>query len=245
MQAIVTLQGHELPQGEDTDATSVNRKVQAMRFHDRAEAGRKLAARLMPYAQHADVLVLGLPRGGVPVAYEVASALQAPLDVLIVRKLGVPGQEELALGAIASGGIRVLNEEVVQTLGIPEQVIEAITVREQQELLRREQLYRGDRPVSGLHGRVIILIDDGIATGATMRAAIAVIRSQQPARLVVAIPVAAAVVCQAVGTEVDELVCLLSPDIFLGVGVWYQHFPQISDEQVRALLARARHIPAA
>lgn len=220
-------------------------KMRAMRFRDRAEAGRKLAAHLMRYAQCADVLVLGLPRGGVPVAYEVARALQAPLDLLVVRKLGVPYQEELAMGAIASGGVCVLNEELVQTLGISEQEIEAVTAREQQELLRREQLYRGDHPAPELHGRTVILVDDGIATGATMRAAIAVVRAQQPARIVLATPVAAFSICQTLSAEVDELVCLLTPEIFLGVGAWYQRFPQITDEQVRALLARARHIPAA
>lgn len=216
-----------------------------MRFRDRAAAGRKLAAQLLLYAKRADVLVLGLPRGGVPVAYEVAKALQAPLDVLLARKLGVPSQEELAMGAIASGGIRVLNEELVQALGIPVEVIEAITAREQQELLRREHLYRGDRPAPELHNRIILLIDDGMATGATMRAATLVVRSQQPAWLIVAIPVAPALVCEVLRAEADEVICLLTPDSFLGVGAWYQHFPQITDKQVCAFLAQARHIPAA
>lgn len=220
-------------------------EMRTMRFRDRTEAGRKLAAPLMPYAQRRDVLVLGLPRGGVLVAYEVAQALQAPLDVLLVRKLGVPGQEELAMGALASGGVRVLNEEVVRALAIPEEVIDAITAREQEELLRREQLYRGDRPAPDLRGRVVILVDDGIATGATTRAAIAVARSQQPARLIVAVPVAAAIVCEALRAEADEVVCLLTPDCLMGVGAWYRHFPQITDEHVRTLLARARHISAA
>jgi putative phosphoribosyl transferase len=220
-------------------------EMRALRFRDRAEAGRKLAAKLMPYAQHADVLVLGLPRGGVPVAYEVAKALQAPLDVLLVRKLGVPGQEELAMGALASGGVRVLNEEVVRALAIPEEVIDAVTAREQQELLRREQLYRGERPTPELRGRTVLLVDDGIATGATMRAATLVVRSQQPARLIIAIPVAPDLVCEALRAEVDEVVCLLTPEFFLGVGVWYEHFPQITDEHVRALLARGRPLSAA
>lgn len=212
-----------------------------MQFQDRAEAGRKLAARLMAHAHRPDVLVLGLPRGGVPVAYEVARALQVPLDVLVVRKLGAPYQEELAMGAIASGGIRVLNEEVVQTLGIPEEVIEAATATEQRELLRREQLYRGERQVPELRGRTVILVDDGMATGATMRAATLVVRSQQPARVVVAIPVAAPSICQELCAEVDEVICLLTPEDFLGVGAWYKRFPQITDEYVRALLARAWH----
>lgn len=216
-----------------------------MRFHDRAEAGRKLAARLMTYAHRSDVLVLGLPRGGVPVAYEVARALQAPLDLLVVRKLGVPYREELAMGAIASGGVRVLNEEVVQTLGISEEVIEAVIATEQQELLRRELIYRGDRPAPELRRRIVILVDDGMATGATMRAATLVVRAQQPARVVVAIPVAAPAICQELCAEVDELVCLLTPEVFLGVGAWYQRFPPITDEYVRALLARGRHVPAA
>ena len=216
-----------------------------MAFRDRTEAGQELARRLTRYAHRPDVLVLGLPRGGVPVADVVARVLRAPLDTIVVRKLGVPGQEELALGAIASGGVRVLNEELVQALGIPEQVIEAITAREQQELLRREQVYRGDRPAPELHDRTVILVDDGIATGATMRAAIVVARAQQPALLVVAIPVAADWVCQEFRAEADEVVCLLTPDFFLGVGVWYKHFPQITDEQVRDVLARARHVPAA
>ena len=199
---------------------------------------------LMSYAKRTDVVVLGLPRGGLPVAYEVAQKLQAPLDVLLVRKLGVPYQEELAMGALASGGVRVLNEEVVQTLGIPQEVIDAVTARERQELLRREYLCRGDHPAPDLRSQTVILVDDGIATGATMRAAIAVVRSEQPARLIVAIPVAPAGVYEALHAEADEVVCLLTPDVFLGVGAWYQHFPQITDEQVRAFLARARLISA-
>lgn len=216
-----------------------------MRFHDRAAAGRELAGRLIRYAERPDVLVLGLPRGGVPVACEVARALQVPLDLLLVRKLGVPGEEELALGAIATGGIRVLNEEVVRTFSIPAPMIEAITASAQQELTRRERLYRRDRPVPEVQSRTVILVDDGIATGATMRAAIAVLRYQHPARLVVAVPVAAPSVCQELRAEVDELVCLLTPTIFLGVGRWYEDFPQVTDEQVRDVLARARQIPAA
>jgi putative phosphoribosyl transferase len=215
---------------------SENKLERAIRFHDRAEAGRRLADDLMAYAHSPNVLVLGLPRGGIPVAFEVAKALQVPLDVLVVRKLGVPDQEELAMGAIASGGIQVLNEEVVRTLGISKEAIEAVTAREQQELLRRERLYRGARPAPELRGRTVILVDDGIATGATMRAAIAVVRAQHPARLVVAIPVAPPSACQEIGAEVDEVICLLTPDLFVGVGLWYEHFPQITDDYVRALL---------
>jgi putative phosphoribosyl transferase len=216
-----------------------------MPFHHRAEAGQELAAQLLAYQWRPDVLVLGLPRGGVPVAFEVARALHAPLDVLLVRKLGVPDEEELAMGAIASGGVRILNQEIVRALCIPETIIEAVTAREQQELSRREHLYRGDRQASVMADRVVILVDDGIATGATMRAAIAVVRDQHPARLIAAIPVAPPSVCQVISAEVDEWVCLLMPDAFLGVGQWYQDFPQITDEQVRDLLEQSRHaLPA-
>src|SRR5579885_449232 len=176
-----------------------------MRFHNRMEAGQLLARQLLPYANRPDVLVLGLPRGGVPVAFEVARALRAPLDTLVVRKLGVPGQEELAMGAIASGGSRVLNPEVVQELGIPQEIIEAITAREQQELDRRERRFRGNRPELDVRGRTVILVDDGLATGATMRAAIAALRRQQPARLVIAVPVASRETCDALRLEVDEV----------------------------------------
>ncbi len=211
-----------------------------MRFHNRTEAGQELAARLMAYARRPDVLVLGLPRGGVAVAYEVARALQAPLDVLLVRKLGVPGQEELALGALASGGVRVLNERVVHELAIPASIIETATTNAEQELRRRERLYRGHRPAPQAQGRVIILVDDGVATGATMQAAIAVIRRQHPARLVVAIPVAPPPVCAEIQAGVDEMICLMTPEVFLGVGVWYEDFSQLTDRQVRSLLEHAR-----
>ncbi len=213
-------------------------------FRDRTEAGQELARHLLAYAHRPDVLVLGLPRGGVLVAAAVARALHAPLDTLLVRKLGVPGQEELALGAIASGGSRVLNESVVQELGIPEQVIEAITRREQQELARRERLYRGDRPALQARGRTIILVDDGLATGATMRAAVAALRAQQPAWVVVAVPVAPPPVCQALSAVADEMVCLLTPEPFLGVGRWYVDFAPPTDEEVRWLLERATQTPA-
>lgn len=212
-----------------------------MLFQHRAEAGRELAAELLAYAWRPDVLVLGLPRGGMPVAFEVARALHVPLDVLLVRKLGVPGQEELALGAIASGGVRILNREVVRAFGISEHFIAAVTAREQRELARREQLYRGDRLAPAVRGHLVILVDDGVATGATIRAAIAAVRHQQPNRLIVGIPVAAPSVCRALRNEVEEVICLLTPDTFRNVGTWYEHFPAISDQQVRDLLERSRH----
>ncbi len=210
-----------------------------MRFHNRMEAGQLLARQLLPYANRPDVLVLGLPRGGVPVAFEVARALRAPLDTLVVRKLGVPGQEELAMGAIASGGSRVLNPEVVQELGIPQEIIEAITAREQQELDRRERRFRGNRPELDVRGRTVILVDDGLATGATMRAAIAALRQQQPARIIMAVPAAPPPVCRELGAAADEAICLLTPEPFLGVGRWYDDFSPTTDEEVRSLLDRA------
>ena len=213
--------------------------MEKRRFRDRTEAGQLLASRLAAYAHRADVLVLALPRGGVPVAFEVARALPAPLDVMIVRKLGVPGHSELALGAIASGGTRVLNEEVVRSLGIPESIISQVTVREQYELERRERLYRGGRPAYVVRGRTTILIDDGMATGATMRAAVIAVRQQQPARVVIAIPVAAPATCEELAALVDELVCISQPEAFLAVGLWYDHFTQTTDEEVRDLLVRA------
>lgn len=208
-------------------------------YRDRFEAGQRLATKLMAYAHRQDVLVLGLPRGGVPVAYEVAKALQAPLDVFIVRKLGVPGREELAMGAIATGGIRVINESVVRMLHIPEHIIDAVAAREQQELERREHLYRDDRPPPDVHASTVILIDDGLATGSTMRAAIAALRLQHPARIVVAVPVAALATCEELGTEVDEIVCVQTPEPFYGVGLWYENFSQTTDEEVHDLLAQA------
>lgn len=213
-----------------------------MRFYNRTEAGRALAARLMAYAQRPDVVVLGLPRGGMAVAYEIARALQVSLDVLLVRKLGVPGQEELALGALASGGVRVLNERVVYELAIPESIIERATANAERELTRRERLYRGHRSAPQVRGRVIILVDDGVATGATMQAAIAVVRRQRPARLVVAIPVAPPSVCAEIQAQVDEMVCLMTPEVFMGVGVWYEDFSQMTDKQVRSLLEQARKL---
>ncbi len=207
-----------------------------MLFRDRTEAGQLLAAQLRAYAHRPDVLVLGLPRGGVPVAYEVAQALHAPLDVFVVRKLGLPGQEELAVGAIASGGARVLNNEVVRALEIPDEEIDSLAAQEQAELERRERVYRGDRPWPDLHGRVVILVDDGLATGSTMRAAVAALRHQEPARIVVAVPVAAPETCQEFQSIADEIVCLQTPYPFYAVGLWYRDFGQTTDEQVRVLL---------
>ena len=209
------------------------------RFRDRADAGRVLAAHLTDYAGRPDVVALALPRGGVPVAFEVAAALDAPLDVFVVRKLGVPKHEELAVGAIASGGVRVLNEQVVDAAGMTSEDIDLITARERGELERREALYRGDRGPLDVAGRVVILVDDGLATGATMRAAIAALRRRGPARIVVAVPTAARATCEELAREVDELICAQTPDPFHAVGLWYDDFSQTSDEDVRALLERA------
>lgn len=210
-----------------------------MLFRDRTEAGRVLAGKLSSYADRADVLVLALPRGGVPVAYEVAQALHAPLDVFLVRKLGMPGQEELAMGAIASGGTRVINDEVVGTLNVPDEVIETVTAEEQRELQRREADYRDGRPPPDVTGRIVILVDDGLATGSTMRAAVAALRQQGPARIVVAVPVGAPDTCEALQREADEVVCAQTQVPFYAVGVWYEDFTQTSDEEVRDLLTRA------
>ena len=215
------------------------------RFHDRREAGRLLAEKLTAYADRPDVLVLALPRGGVPVAYEVARALRAPLDVFIVRKLGVPGYEELAMGAVATGGVRVLNDQVVNGLRIPDYVIDAVTAWEQQELARRESLYRGERPPPDVRGKTVILVDDGLATGSTMQAAVAALRQQQPARIVVAVPTAAPETCDALRTEVDEVICAITPEPFHSVGLWYKDFSQTTDDEVRELLARAEHVDRA
>jgi len=209
------------------------------RFRDRREAGRLLAARLSAYANRPDVVVLALPRGGVPVAAEVARALGAPLDVFVVRKLGVPGHEEFAFGAIATGGVRVLNEDVVRALQIPDRVIDAVAAREQEELARRERVYRGDRPPLDVRGRTVILVDDGLATGATMHAAIQALRQQQPARIVVAVPTASPETCDELKRVVDEVVCATTPDPFYAVGLWYEDFSQTTDEEVRELLARS------
>jgi putative phosphoribosyl transferase len=209
------------------------------RFRDRTEAGRLLAAKLTRYAHRPEVVVLALPRGGVPVAYEVARALGAPLDVFLVRKLGVPGHEELAMGALASGAVRVLNEQVVRTLRIPDDVIDAVTERERHELARRDRLYRGDRPPLDPRGRTVILVDDGLATGATMHAAIRALRRLDPAHIVVAVPTASPETCEELKTEVDDVVCAITPEPFHSVGLWYEDFSQTTDEEVRDLLARA------
>jgi erythromycin esterase-like protein/predicted phosphoribosyltransferase len=210
------------------------------RFANRTEAGRLLAELLRRYAGRDDVMVLALPRGGVPVAFEVARALDAPLDVFLVRKLGVPGHQELALGAIATGGTRVVNRQLIESLGLPSEAVEAVAARELQELQRRERAYRGDRPPPDLSGRTVILVDDGLATGSTMLAAIHAVRRDEPARVVVAVPVAAPEVCDALRAEADEAICLFTPTPFRAVGVWYEDFTQVTDEEVRDLLQRAR-----
>ncbi len=214
--------------------------MQPQRFHDRRDAGRMLAAKLSAYAHRRDMIVLALPRGGVPVAYEVARVLGAPLDVFVVRKLGVPGHEELAMGAVATGGVRVLNDSVVRALGIPDDVIDAVAAQEERELERRERLYRDGRPPPDVQGKMVILVDDGLATGASMQAAIKALRQQHPARIVIAVPVAAPEICEALRAEVDEVICALTPDPFLAVGFWYEDFSQTTDDEVRYLLARQR-----
>lgn len=208
-------------------------------FSDRRDAGRKLAQRLIAYARRTDVIVLALPRGGVPVAYEVALALHAPLDIFIVRKLGLPGHEELAIGAIGSGGVRVLNHDIVQYLNIPNELIEAVAKREIQELERREREYRGNRPPVDVKDRTVILIDDGLATGASMRAAVAGLRTLNPAQIVVAVPTAAPETCEAMEPEVDQMICATTPEPFYGVSRWYEDFSQTTDEEVRMLLQEA------
>lgn len=208
-------------------------------FRDRTEAGRRLAGELARYAGRSDVLVLALPRGGVPVAYEVARALDAPLDVFLVRKLGLPGHEEVAMGAIATGGVRVLNEDLLRRLDLPREVLESVTAREERELERRERAYRVGHEPPVVRGRTVILVDDGLATGATMRAAAASLRLQRPAAIVVAVPVAAADTCDEFRGEVDEIICAETPEPFAAVGCWYEDFSQISDEEVQRLLDRA------
>jgi putative phosphoribosyl transferase len=207
--------------------------VTSQQFRDRAEAGADLAEALRHYQGRSDVVVLGLPRGGVPIAGEVARRLDAPFDVFVVRKLGVPGHEELAMGAIASGGVRFANRDVVESLGIPETVIDAVARLEQVELDRREHLYRGDRAPLSLQNKTVILVDDGVATGSTMRAAIRAARQRQPARVVVAAPVGAPSTCVELANEADEVVCVRMPDPFVAVGLWYADFTPTSDEEVR------------
>ena len=208
-------------------------------FPDRAEAGRQLAEKLEKYAGLDDVIELGLPRGGVPVAYEVAKRLRAPLDVFIVRKLGVPGFEELAAGAIASGGVRVLNEDVMRAIPYADVAIQAVTAKETVELQRREQIYREGRPAPDLRGNVVMLVDDGLATGATMRAAVKALRQSGAAKIVVAVPVGPPDTCREIAQEADETICLSTPEFFQAVGQYYEDFSQTSDDDVRKLLTRA------
>ena len=209
-------------------------------FRDRRHAGRVLAERLSEYTNRSDVIVLALPRGGVPVGFEVASALQAPLDVFVVRKLGVPGREELAMGAVASGGVRFVNEDVVRGLNLPPAAIEQAATNQAEEVARREQLYRDGRPFPDLRDLIVILVDDGLATGSSMRAAVCALRQQRPARIIAAIPVGAADTCRALRSEVDEVICAIAPEPFYAVGQWYEEFSQTADGEVRDLLQRAR-----
>lgn len=216
-----------------------------MLFHDRSEAGRHLAEKLMHYADRSDVLVLALPRGGVPVGFEIAQALHAPLDIFMVRKLGVPGHEELAMGAIATGGVRVLNRDVLRLLEISSEVVDMVAAAQNIELQRGERTYRGDRPPPDVRLRTVILVDDGLATGSTMRAAIAALRKQAPKRIVVAVPVGAAETCEDFRDEADEVVCAHTPEPFQAVGFWYGDFSQTSNEEVHELLERAEDLYAA
>jgi putative phosphoribosyl transferase len=208
------------------------------RFQNRREAGVELAERLRRYRTRDDVIVLALPRGGVPVAYEIARALGAPLDVFLVRKLGLPGRPELAMGAIASGGIRVLNDDVVQWYHVPKDVIDRVAEAEQAELTRRERAYRGNDPAPDLEGRTVVLVDDGLATGSTMKAAVRAVRARQPARIVVAAPVGAPDTCRELAESADEVVCARMPQPFSAVGLWYRDFAQTTDEEVQELLHR-------
>ncbi len=209
------------------------------RYRNRAEAGRVLASLLRHHAGDPALLILALPRGGVPVGFEIARALKAPLDVFVVRKLGMIGHEEFALGAIASGGVRVLNTEAIEHLNISQHTIERIAAAEQEELTRREVMFRGDQPPLDVRGRAVILVDDGLATGSTMRAAVVALRQQQPTSITVAVPVAAAETCHEFQPEVDEMICARTPEPFLAVGMWYHDFAQTSDEEVRELLREA------
>jgi predicted phosphoribosyltransferase len=208
-------------------------------FRDRFDAGRRLAERLIGFVQHPDSLVLALPRGGVPVGFEVARALHVGLDIFLVRKLGLPGHEELAIGAIASGGVRVLNEDLVKELQLSRNLIDQITAREERELKRREDLYRPGRPPLPVRDRTVILVDDGLATGATMKAASRALRLQGPRRIIVAVPLAAKETCNELRTDVDEVVCAYTPAPFIAVGIWYEDFSQITDEEVHRLLELA------
>src|SRR3954451_16236378 len=212
------------------------------RYHNRFDAGRRLATALTKYGGRPDVLVLALPRGGVPIGAEVARALHAALDVFIVRKLGVPSQPELAMGALASGGVRVIDPSVMQQFGVTEAELAAVAAAERQELERRERLYREGRPSPDVAGRTVILVDDGLATGATMKAAAMALQAQHPGRLIVAVPIAPPETCAALGALVDEVVCAATPEPFLSVGMWYEDFSETSDEEVRELLAQAAQV---
>jgi putative phosphoribosyl transferase len=212
------------------------------RFRDRVEAGQLLAKKLVDYAHHPDAIVIGLPRGGVPVAAEVATALQVPLDICIVRKLGVPDRQELAMGAIGSGGVCWLNEDIIRDLRISRHQIDLVMARELRELQRRDRAYRGDRPPLDVRDRVVILIDDGLATGATMRAAIQVLQQQQPAQLIVAVPIASLEVVRELEGEVNRVVYLLAPEPFYAIGYWYDNFDQTSDREVCELLDRVNNL---
>ncbi len=213
-----------------------------MYFRDRTEAGQVLARCLQQYKNQPDVLILGLPRGGVPVAYEVARELNAPLDVFIVRKLGVPGHEELGMGAIATGGVRILHEGIVREVGISPETIEAVSAREQAELERRERLYRGDRPAPTIKGRTVVIVDDGLATGSTMKAAIQAVRQQDPRQVIVAVPTAPSETCEQLKESAEHVVCPLTPEPFFAVGGSYVDFSQTTDEEVRELIASAANI---
>ena len=214
-------------------------------FRNRSEAGRRLAEELMSSVQDSEALVLALPRGGVPVGFEVARALRAELDTFLVRKLGLPGQEELAIGAIASGGVRVLNEGLVQELQLSRNLIDRITNREANELKRREEFYRQGRSAHPIYDRTIVLVDDGLATGATMKAASRAVRLQRPKRIIVAVPLAAAETCDALRSDADEVVCLYTPEPFRAVGIWYEDFSQTSEEELQHLLTEAARQTAA
>lgn len=213
------------------------------RFRDRRDAGQWLAADLHAYAGRTDVIVLALPRGGVPVGYEVAATLGAPLDVFVVRKLGLPGHEELAMGALASGGVRVLDEELIRIARVSPAEVSRVTTAEQAELERRERRYRGDRPFPDLRGKTAILVDDGLATGSTMRAAVTALRIEGPTRVVVAVPVAAAETCDALRALADDVICAVTPEPFHAVGLWYDDFSQTTDDEVRELLEKS-HLAA-
>jgi putative phosphoribosyl transferase len=210
-----------------------------MIFRNRTEGGQVLAGLLQKHSKDPDTIVLGLPRGGLPVAYEVAKSLKAPLDVFVVRKLGVPGHEELAMGAVASGGIRYLNQSVIDAIRIDSRTIDAVSAIEEAEIRRRDRLYRGHQPPLDVRGKNVILVDDGLATGSTMRAAIAALRQQQPTRIVVAVPAGSVDVCEEIGREADEAICASTPEPFNSVGQWYQDFSQTTDAEVRDLLLRA------